>query len=44
MNKIIDENGDEYTKTKDVLNCQKRFYENLYNDINKIDDTHISKF
>ena len=42
MNKIIDENGDEYTKTKDVLNCQKRFYENLYNDINKIDDTHIS--
>ena len=42
MNKIIDENGDEYTKTKDVLNCQKRFYENLYNDINIIDDTHIS--
>ena len=42
MNKIIDENGDEYTKTKDVLNCQKRFYENLYNDINIIVDTHIS--
>ena len=42
MNKIIDENGDEYTKTKDVLNCQKRFYENLYNDINIIDETHIS--
>ena len=26
MNKIIEENGDEYTNTKDVLNCQKRFY------------------
>ena len=27
MNKIIEENGDEYTNTKDVLNCQKRFYQ-----------------
>ena len=42
MNKMIDENGDEYTKTEDVLNCQKRFYENLYNNVNIIDDTHIS--
>ena len=42
MNKIIEENGDEYTNTKDVLNCQKRFYQNLYDELNVIDDVSIS--
>ena len=34
MNKIIAENGGEFTNTKDVLNCQKRFYQNLYDELN----------
>ena len=42
MNKIIEENGDGYTNTKDVLNCQKRFYQNLYDELNVIDDVSIS--
>ena len=29
MNKITEDNGDEHTNTKDILNCQKRLYENL---------------
>ena len=41
INKLIDEDI-EYTKTKDVLNCQKRFYEKLYDNVNEInDDTPI---
>ena len=30
MNKITDSNAVEHTDTKDILNCQKQFYENLY--------------
>ena len=38
---MIDEDI-EYTKTKDVLNCQKQFYEKLYDNVNEInDDTPI---
>ena len=44
MNRITEENGDEYTNTKDVLNCQKRFYQNLYDELNVIDDASISLF
>ena len=41
INKLIDEDI-EYTKTKDVLNCRKRFYEKLYDNVNEInDDTPI---
>ena len=41
INKLIDEDI-EYTKTKDVLNCQKQFYEKLYDNVNEIiDDTPI---
>ena len=40
-NKLIDEDI-EYTKTKYVINCQKQFYEKLYDNVNKInDDTPI---
>ena len=42
QNKIIGENGNEYTNKKDVLNCQKRFYQNLYDELNVIDDVSIS--
>ena len=37
INKLIDEDI-EYTKTKDVLNCQKQFYEKLYDNVNEIND------
>ena len=41
INKLIDEDI-EYTKTKYVLNCQKQFYEKLYDNVNEInDDTPI---
>ena len=33
MNKIIDSNAVEHTDTKDILNCQKQFYEKLYDKI-----------
>ena len=42
MNRITEENGDEYTNTKDVLNCQNRFYQNLYDELNVIDDASNS--
>ena len=29
MTKLIDEDGIEYTETKDVLNCQQRFYKKI---------------
>lgn len=41
ITKLIDENGSEFTKTKDVLNCQKRFYENLYSDNIPVDEISI---
>ena len=41
MTKLIDEDGSEYYGTKDVLNCQSRFYEKLYSDPNNIDDNSI---
>ena len=42
MTKLIDENGTEYTETKDVLNCQQRFYKKLYDENNNIDDRLIA--
>ena len=41
MAELIDEDGSEYYDSKDVLNCQRRFYENLYSDTNNIDDNSI---
>ena len=41
MNKIIEENGNEFTDTQDILNSQKRFYQTLYDEVNKIDDVPI---
>ena len=35
--KIIDVNDVKRTDTKDILNCQKQFYENLY------DKVHVSE-
>ena len=41
MNKIIEENGNEFTDMQDILNSQKRFYQTLYDEINIIDDMPI---
>ena len=37
INKLIYDDI-EYTKTNDVLNCQKQFYEKLYDNENEVDD------
>ena len=37
INKLIYDDI-EYTKTKEVLNCQKQFYEKLYDNVNEIDE------
>ena len=41
MNKIIDENGLEFTETKDILKCQQEFHEKLYDDTNLVNDVPI---
>ena len=37
INKLIYDDI-EYTKTNEVLNCQKQFYEKLYDNVNEIDE------
>ena len=32
MTKLIENDGTEVTETKEVLKCQRKFYENLYNE------------
>ena len=41
MTKLIDKDCSEYYDTKDVLNCQRRFYGKLYSAPNNIDDNSI---
>ena len=41
ITKLVDEDGSEFINTQDVLNCQKRFYENLYDSNNNISDNPI---
>ena len=43
INHLIDENGDEVYKTKDILDTQKRYYKNLYTEKIQIDDTPIKE-
>ena len=38
---MIDENGEEINKTKGILEVQKSYYKNLYNEVMQIDDTPI---
>ena len=42
MNKIIDSNGVEHTDTQDILNCQKQFYENLYDEIPVLENDSLN--
>ena len=42
MNKIIENDGTEYSETKEIIKCQQKFYENLYSDIsNDVDGNPI---
>ena len=34
----MDDEGTEYNNTKEILNCQKNFYTNLYSTHNAVDD------
>ena len=41
MNKLVNEKGEEFFETKDILGCQKDFYQNLYFNHTNIDDTPL---
>ena len=41
MNKLVNEKGEEFFETKDILGCQKDFYQNLYFNHLNIDDTPL---
>ena len=41
MTKLVDGDGAEYTETKDILNYQHNFYEQLYDNVNIIEDNPI---
>ena len=42
MDKLIDENGTEYTNTTEILNHQKQFYESLYDNKHNTDNRSIN--
>ena len=41
MNKLVNERGEEFFETKDILGCQKHFYQNLYFNHTNIDKTPL---
>ena len=41
IHKLIDEDGDEFTETPDILKCQTNFYKDLYNQVNSEDNISI---
>ena len=41
LTKLVEDDGSEFLNTQDVLNCQKRFYDNLYDKSNVLDDYPI---
>ena len=38
LSRLVDDEGTEYNNTKEILNCQKNFYTNLYSTHNVVDD------
>lgn len=42
MSKLIDNNGEEYINTADILNLQRQYYQDLYKDQINIDDVPIN--
>ena len=43
INHLIDENGEEIYKTKDILEAQKSYYKSLYDETIEVGDTPISE-
>ena len=43
ISKLVNENGEEYTDTKDILKYQKQYYKNLYSESLNVDDKPISE-
>ena len=41
MNTLVNERGEEVFETKDILGCQKDFYQNLYFNHTNIDETPL---
>ena len=41
ITKLVEDDGSEFLNTQDVLNCQKRFYEKLYDKSSVLDDSPI---
>ena len=41
MTKLVNGDGAKYTETKDILNYQHNFYEQLYDNVNIIEDNPI---
>ena len=42
MDKLLDENGTEYTNKTEILNHQKQFYESLYDNKHNTDNRSIN--
>ena len=40
-NKLVNEKGEGFFETKDILGCQKDFYQNLYFNHTNIDETTL---
>ena len=43
ISKLVNENGEEYTETQDILNYQKLYYKNLYTESLNFDDISLSE-
>ena len=43
MSKLIDNNGEDYINTADILNLQRQYYQDLYKDQINIDDVPINE-
>ena len=42
IHKLVYEDGEEFTKIPDILNCQTSFYKDLYKEVNLENDVSIN--
>ena len=42
IHKLVNEDGEEFTKTPDILNCQTCFYKDLYKEVNLENDVSVN--
>ena len=42
IHKLVNEDGEKFTKTPDILNCQTSFYKDLYKEVNLENDVSIN--